>query len=97
MPSYYHKSDYKLIGFEKSKRKNKKYLAALEHKKTGKVVKLHFGDKRYQHFKDSTPLKKFSHLDHKDPERRRRFRQRHKSFLKDGYYSPSYFSYHFLW
>ena len=38
---------------EASTRKHKKYVATLDD-----GSKVHFGDKRYQHFHDSTPLKK---------------------------------------
>ena len=37
-----------------------------------------FGDKRYQHYKDRTYLKLYSHLDHGDKERLRLFHLRHK-------------------
>lgn len=39
--------------------------------------KVSFGDKRYQHYKDQTPLKLYSHLDHLDPKRRASYRARH--------------------
>jgi len=65
---------------------------------------VHFGDSRYQHYKDSTPLKAFKHLDHNDEERRRRYRQRHRAIkTKDG--TPAYkdknkasfWAYNYLW
>ena len=34
---------------------------------------IHFGDSRYEQFRDSTPLKLYSYLDHKDKERRRNY------------------------
>lgn len=37
-----------------------------------------FGDKRYEQYEDNTPLKLYSHLDHKDPARRRLYRLRHQ-------------------
>ena len=42
---------FKLIGFEVGKG-NKKYTALLKEKKTGKIVKISFGDKRYQQYED---------------------------------------------
>jgi len=84
--------------FSKSTRVNKKYMVLYNGKK------IHFGDKRYKHYKDNTPLKLYSHLDHKDPKRRANYRNRHKAIkLKDGSYayknknSPSYWSYNYLW
>lgn len=82
--------------FEKSSRKNKKYMVEVDGKK------VHFGDTRYQHYKDKIGL--YSHLDHLDKERRRRYRTRHSNIiLSDGIpaykrkYSPAWFSYHYLW
>lgn len=31
--------------------------------------KVHFGDKRYEHYKDTTGLGKYSHLNHNDNKR----------------------------
>ena len=36
--------EYKLIGFDKSKRKNKKYDAILLNKQTKKTIRIPFGD-----------------------------------------------------
>jgi hypothetical protein len=52
------------IEFEKSTRKNKKYLAGVYDARGELIRKSHFGDSRYQHYRDSTPVKLFSHLDH---------------------------------
>lgn len=85
--------------FSKSTRANKKYSVI-----TPKGKKIHFGDTRYKHYKDNTPLKLYSHLDHKDPKRRANYRNRHKAIkLKDG--TPAYknkeqsayYSYYYLW
>ena len=92
---YYSKKDYKLIGFEKSKTKNKMYDAILL--KGNKKYKVPFGDKRYQNFRDITGLNLYPHLIHDDNKRRKNYRTRHKHFLKKGYYSPGYFSYYYLW
>jgi hypothetical protein len=37
-----------------------------------------FGDKRYEHYQDNTPLKLYSSQDHLDPARRRLYRLRHQ-------------------
>jgi len=76
---------------KKSTRKNKKYMVLTPNNEW-----VHFGDSRYQHFKDNTPLKLYKHLDHNDPERRRLYQLRHaKTALKK--YSPSYYAYNYLW
>jgi len=44
------------MDIQKSSRKNKKYMVEID----GKTI--HFGDNRYQHYKDRTSLKLYSHL-----------------------------------
>lgn len=92
----------KLYEIFPSTAKNKKYSVVVM--KHGKKVKIHFGDKRYQHFKDSTPLKKYSNLDHGDKERRKRYLARAKKIKnKKGQLtanlksSPNYWAIKFLW
>ena len=84
--------------FKKSTRKNKKYMVNYGDKW------IHFGDKRYQHFMDSTPLKLYSHMDHNDYERRKNYRDRARGITnKYGeltYDNPNYanyWSYNYLW
>ena len=72
-----------------SERKHKKYVAILDD-----GSKVHFGDKRYPHFKDRTPLKAFKHLDHGDEKRRKSFHARFKHSPKN---SAGYFALKFLW
>ena len=86
--------EYKLLGFEIGKG-NKKYTALLKEKKTGKIKKISFGDKRYQQYEDKV-LKKYSHLNHYDKKRRDLYRSRHKKD-KLNEYSPGWFSWTFLW
>jgi hypothetical protein len=80
-----------------------KYTAIL---KNGKRV--NFGHREYQHYRDSVPKSlgggKWSHKDHNDPKRRANYRARHSGVLtasgKPAYkvkYSPSWFSYYYLW
>lgn len=84
--------------FKKSTRKHKKYMVQY---KDGWI---HFGDTRYQHYKDSTPLKLYSHLDHGDKERRGNYRARASKIRdKEGKLtyndksSANYYAYHYLW
>ena len=74
----------------KSNRKHKKYMAVFRDARP--IV--HFGDKRYQQYKDSTPLRTYAHLNHGDKERRKRYYQRHG---KARMYSAKYFSHKYLW
>ena len=91
---FYKKTKYKVLGFEKSKRKHKKYDALLQDDDKY-ITRVPFGDNRYQSFRDKTGLNLYEI--HGDPKRRVLYRKRHRGFLKEGYYSPGWFSYFVLW
>lgn len=99
------KSDkYRFLRFEKSKKKGKKYTAVLQDKNTEREVKVHFGQKGYEHYKDSTGLGIWSHLNHLDKDRRKRYLQRASGIrdgegklTKDNILSPNYWSINYLW
>ena len=80
------KSDHKLLGFDKSRRKNKMYDALILERKTNKIIRVPFGDSTMENYQDKTGLNMYPHLIHIDPERRKRFRARHKGFfsITDG-------------
>lgn len=88
--------EYDFIRFQKSNTENKKYDAILKHKTTGRTKTVPFGDRRFQHFKDTTGLALYNHLNHLDKERRRLFRLRFKKSSSKKF-SSSYFSYNYLW
>lgn len=80
-----------------------KYTAILP---DGKRV--NFGHRDYQHFRDRVPKNKggklWSHKDHNDKDRMENYRSRHRGVKTRANtpaykkkYSPSWFSYHFLW
>jgi hypothetical protein len=105
---YYSHADYKFLRFEKSKKEGKKYNAVLirrtpnPNKKTGREVRVPFGDKNYEQYKDTTGLGLYSHLNHLDSKRRTAYRIRHAKDgkalpSKEGYYSPGAFSMSVLW
>jgi hypothetical protein len=83
------------IKFYRSNIKGKKYKAVVN----GKTV--HFGALGYQHYHDRIGL--FRHLDHNDPNRRKRYRERHSKIMKGTIpsyrvkYTPAWFSWHYLW
>lgn len=93
----YEISKYKLVGFQKSTKQFKKYDALLKNKETGRIVKVGFGDNRYENYADKTGLNAYPNLLHRDKERRRLYRMRHQKDLKPGMYSPGYFAWHYLW
>ena len=74
----------------KSTRKHKKYMVIFNDKRPP----VHFGDNRYQQYKDSTPLKLYARLNHGDMERRKRYYPRHG---KAKLHSAKYFSHKYLW
>ncbi len=66
----------KLLDIRKSKQKNKNYSADII--LDGKLYKnVNFGDIRFNQYRDSTPLKLYSHLDHNDKNRKRLYLLRH--------------------
>lgn len=84
--------------FEKSNHKNKKYMVLYK----GKWI--HFGDNRYEQFRDSTPLKLYSSLDHLDPIRKKLYLARAKGIRdKEGNLtyldknSPNFYAVKYLW
>ena len=86
--SNYLRSRKNMVKLKKSTRKNKKYMVL--HK--GKWI--HFGDTRYQQFKDQTMLKLYSHLDHGDVRRKKLYYARHGP-AKPG--TAKYFAHKYLW
>lgn len=74
---------------KKSTRKYKKYVAVFSDRS------VNFGDNRYGQFKDQTKLKLYSHLDNKDPKRKKLYYIRHG--VEASKYSPKWFSHKYLW
>jgi len=87
----------------------KKYTAYLKNKKTKKTRKLHFGDRRYQQYKDRTKLKLYKNKNHNTRKRMQNYYSRHsgtknrnKAITKEkkkskGYYTPKILSHKYLW
>lgn len=97
------KNDYKFVKFEKSSKKDKKYTAILQNKKTGRETKIHFGGIKkdgtpYTQFKDKV-LGLYKKYDTNDKQRRDRYRKRHSKEVPSfkDYWSAGLFSYKFLW
>lgn len=93
---YYSMDDWRFSHFEKSKRHMKKYDAIIENKRTNKIVRVPFGALTYEQYHDKA-LGLYSDYNHFDETRRKLYRNRHKKWLKDRYYSPAYFSWRYLW
>jgi hypothetical protein len=88
--------EYRLLGFKRSQARNKKYDAILQNKITGRIRRVPFGQLGYEHYRDSTGLGLYSHLDHNDPARRRNYLGRHRKD-KDSLFSSGYFAAKYLW
>lgn len=82
------------LEFSKSKNKLKKYKVIV-YKNNKKYKVVNFGSITHQHFKDTTPLKLYSNLDHNDNKRRLNYFKRHKKNYPK--YSADYFSKKYLW
>ena len=88
---------FKLIGFRKSTRKNKKYDGILGDEKGNKIY-IPFGDNRYEQYKDTTGLGLYSNKDHLDKKRRTSYRARHGANGSHTIrYTPAWFSWTYLW
>ena len=87
----------------------KKYTAIVKHKKNKKTRKIHFGDRRYQQYKDRTKLKLYAHKNHNTRKRMRNYFSRHsgtkirsKAIKKEkkksnGHYNAKILSHVYLW
>ena len=98
----------KIIKFEKGKFP-KKYTVKVKNNKTGRIRKIHFGDVRYQQYKDRTPLKLYKKMNHNTRKRMRNYFSRHsgtknrKQAIKKeknkskNYYNAKILSHIYLW
>jgi type IV secretory pathway TraG/TraD family ATPase VirD4 len=87
----------------------KKYTAHVRDKKTKKTRKIHFGDRRYQQYKDRTDLKLYAKKNHGTRKRMQNYYNRHsgtknrkKAIDKeikesDGFYTAKILSHQYLW
>jgi len=87
----------------------KKYTAVVRNKKTKKTRIIHFGDRRYQQFKDRTGVGLYTHKNHGTRRRMRNYFNRHSGTpnrgkaikkeirLSKGYYTAKILSHIYLW
>lgn len=93
------------IRFEKSPLINKKYRAYVDIGGVGNPKIVDFGSAYHKHYRDQTGLGLWSHFDHGDDKRRENYRKRHGKIMNktEGKlahkvkFSPSWFSWHYLW
>ena len=84
---------YKLLGFEKSKYKDKKYDAILSN--GYKLKRIPFGALNYAQYEDKA-LGLYSNLNHYDKKRRQLYKARHAKDI-NNLFSSGYFSNKYLW
>lgn len=99
----------RIVRFNKSTKKGKKYEAIVKNIKTGTTRKLHFGAIDYQQYKDRTPLKLYSNKNHGTRKRMQNYFNRHSGTKNrrdaielekqksQGYYNPKILSHEYLW
>lgn len=87
---------FRLLRFERSRTKNKKYDAIIEDVKTKRTQRVPFGQIGYSQYLDSTGKKLYSRNDHKDLERRKNYLARHEK-TRHKKFSSSWLSATFLW
>ena len=87
----------------------KKYTAFVKNKQTKKVRKIHFGDRRYQQYKDRTTLKLYAKNNHNTRKRMQNYFNRHsgtrnrtKAIRKEkkkskGFFNAKILSHIYLW
>ena len=73
-----------------STRRYKKYMAVFNDGRPS----VHFGDNRYQQYRDTTPLRLYSKLNHDDEQRKRAYYARHGVART---HSAKWFSHKYLW
>ena len=69
-------ADYKIEKFQRSPDSSKKYRVTLRNKIDNSIAVIDFGARAYQQYRDTTPLKLYSNLDHNDESRLKLYRQR---------------------
>ena len=73
----------------------KKYSVYVMNERTGNKKLIHFGDVRYEQYRDK--LGKYKDLDNNDPRRRVLYRKRHARDNINNINYPGYWAYNFLW
>jgi hypothetical protein len=94
-----HPEQFRLVRFEVDRAGPHKYKAVLRNKTTGTERRVPFGAKKkdgtpYQHYHDK--IGHYRAYDHKDKERRDRYRVRHRG-QDQARFSSGWFSWKFLW
>lgn len=97
-------NNYFVKFFATPKSSKKKYKVIIFNKDGYKIKTLQFGNKAYEQYRDNTPLKLFSDMNHLNLKRRENYMRRHSKILtKEGIQAfkdplqPAFYSWNFLW
>lgn len=90
---------YVLIKITQSKDSNKKYDANIMNTITGKITLIPFGNVNKRHYRDTTELKIYKHLDHWDLKKREDYINENKKKFEGikNKFSSDYFTAKFLY
>jgi len=90
---------YILIKITKSNNNNKKYDANIMNNETGKITLIPFGNINKRHYRDTTELKIYSHLDHWDLKLRNEYIELNKKKFEGikNKFTSDYFTARFLY
>ena len=84
------------VHITKSNKEFKKLRAQFKNPDTGQMNTIHFGDSRYNQYKDKTGI--WNHKDTNDPVRRKLYRERHAKDLETNEkITAGILSYRLLW
>ena len=86
---------FSILKFRRSRTKNKKYDAIVSMDNLQRQV-IPFGDTRKEHFYDGRGLNLYSHMNHRDEERRRKYLKANAKHIQVKL-SPSYFTAKYLY
>lgn len=90
----YPSNEWKLIGFRRSEKPDKKVVAILKFRQN--IKEIHFGQRGSSTYHDLTKVG--GDPVHNDPKKRENYRKRHKGEGDaEKKWSAGYLSYHYLW
>jgi hypothetical protein len=94
---YYPFNNFEFKGIMDCKNNKNKYVAILQNINSDKIVILPFGDIYHTHYRDTTKLNSYSHLDTNNIDDRRKFILENTHLIKGGYYNAIYFEMKYLY
>jgi hypothetical protein len=94
---YYPIKSFQFRGLMEAKQINYKYSAILYNQDYDRLIYIHFGNKYETHYRDTTGLNSYSHLDSNNLNYRIEKITELSNLVKLGYYSSAYFELKYLY